>query len=234
MDNLITKLGEGLLQLIYPPVCSVCGDQLTVDSPIRNVCQKCLSSFQAISADFIREKILDRLSTSYLDELYILFEFDNNLQEIIHQIKYRKMDKMAYHFGVYCQKYIYPHLLNEEFLVLPVPLHPSRQKERGYNQSYHIARGLFYQQKPQVERDLFIRRRNTKSQTTLDRQERQENVQNAFEIHQPEKVKGKSVIIVDDVVTTGATINECARELKEIGVKTVIGLALATPREHLN
>ena len=234
MNNLITKLGEGLLQLIYPPICSVCGDQLTVDSPVRNVCQKCLSSFQTVSSDFIRKKILDRLSTSCLDELHILFEFDNNLQEIIHQIKYRKMDRMAYHFGVYCQQYLPPMVLNQEILVLPVPLHPSREKERGYNQSYHIARGLFYQQKPLVDKDLFIRRRDTKSQTTLDRQKRQENVQNAFEIRQPEKVKGKTVIIVDDVVTTGATINECARELKELGVKAVIGLALATPREHLN
>jgi ComF family protein len=234
MNNLITKLGEGLLQLIYPPVCSVCGKQLTSDSPVRNVCQQCLSSLQKVSADFIRGKILDRLSASYLDELYILFEFDNNLQEIIHQIKYRKMDRLAYHFGIYCQRYLPPQLFNREALVLPVPLHLSREKERGYNQSYHIAKGLFQDRLAPVERDLFIRRLNTKSQTTLDRQERHENVQNAFEIRQPEKILGKTVIIVDDVVTTGATINECARVLKEIGVKTAIGLALATPRGYIN
>jgi competence protein ComFC len=234
MKNVIPKLMEGFLQLIYPPVCNVCGEQFINDSPVPGICQKCLDSFQTISAGFVKERILNRLTSINLDTLHVLFEFDENLQQIIHSIKYRKMDRLAYGFGLYCQSHLPPALLAKDALVLPVPLHPSREKERGYNQSYHIARGLFHTQKQIIVRDLFTRRRNTKSQTTLDRQQRQNNVKDAFEIRNPEKVLSKTVIIVDDVVTTGATLNECAGNLKAFGVKEVIGLALAAPKEHFN
>jgi competence protein ComFC len=234
MKNVIPKLMEGFLQLIYPPVCNVCGEQFINDSPVPGICQKCLDSFQTISAGFVKERILNRLTSINLDTLHVLFEFDENLQQIIHSIKYRKMDRLAYGFGLYCQSHLPPALLAKDALVLPVPLHPSREKERGYNQSYHIARGLFHTQKQIIVRDLFTRRRNTKSQTTLDRQQRQNNVKDAFEIRNPEKVLSKTVIIVDDVVTTGATLNECAGNLKAFGVKEIIGLALATPKEHFN
>jgi predicted amidophosphoribosyltransferase len=160
MKNIIPKLMEGFLQLIYPPVCSICGEHLNNDSPVRGICQKCLDSFRTIPTSFVKERILDRLISVNLDILHVIFEFDENLQQIIHLIKYRKMDRLAYGFGIYCQSYLTPALLAKDALILPVPLHPSREKERGYNQSYHIAKWLFHLRKQSVARDLFIRRQN--------------------------------------------------------------------------
>ncbi len=116
---------------------------------------------------------------------------------------------------------------------LPVPLHPIRQKERGYNQSRFISKGIIRIHGGNLLELALIRRKNTVSQTNLDRQERQKNVHQAFHIRDGVEVSGKTIVLVDDVITTGATINECARVLKENGVEKVIALAVASPVDLL-
>lgn len=232
--NILSNLLEGILQLIYPPVCTLCQQELPDDSRFHFICNNCLNSCQRILPFFIQKNILDRLIPCHLDDLKVVFEFDERLQQIIHNIKYQKMSRLAFDFGVYCQSKLSDDLFDIEAIVLPVPLHPSREKERGYNQSYHLARGLFDAKNRSIKKDILIRKRNTQTQTELDRKERQENVHKAFEIQNPQMISGKRVIIVDDVVTTGATLNECACTLKTAGAKETVGVAIATPREHFN
>jgi ComF family protein len=171
-----------------------------------------------------------------MSDLTVAVQFDSVFQEIMHHIKYNKMGKLALAISKYCWHFFQDELtLEGNELVIPVPLHPVREKERGFNQSYLIAKGLFDNHNLPIRTDLIHRKKNTPSQTTLNRQERIENVYEAFEIRQREYIKDQKIILVDDVATTGATLNECARLLMIAGASRIMCVALATPvNENLN
>jgi ComF family protein len=117
--------------------------------------------------------------------------------------------------------------------ILPVPLHKIRQRQRGFNQSTVLAKSLSQHfQLPLLVKNL-IRIRPTDSQAGLKgRKERQKNVKNAFRVVNPDSLKDKHVILVDDVFTTGATVNECSKTLKKAGVKSVLVLTLSRAGFH--
>lgn len=124
-------------------------------------------------------------------------------------------------------------------LIVPVPLHPSRRRERGFNQSELLAVGLaraLGRQRagaaPQVAKDCLRRKRATPPQTGLSVAARRENLRGAFEVIKPDAIRGRSIVLVDDVMTTGATLSACARALKHAGAAQVMGftLARATPQ----
>jgi ComF family protein len=119
-------------------------------------------------------------------------------------------------------------------LIVPVPLHPSRRRERGFNQSELLAAGLVRALKrqsggalPRVAKACLHRKRATPPQTGLSVAARRENLRGAFEVAKPEEVRGRAVVLVDDVMTTGATLSACARALKRAGAMQVMGLTLA-------
>ena len=114
-------------------------------------------------------------------------------------------------------------------LVCPVPLHPRRQRERGFNQSELLARSLAAHFGAELAPHLLARVRDTAPQIDLPRAERQANVRGAFAVPKPEKAAGKSVLVVDDVFTTGATLRECARVLRRAGASRVLIFTLARP-----
>ncbi len=119
-------------------------------------------------------------------------------------------------------------------LIVPVPLHPSRRRERGFNQSELLAAGLVRALKrqsggdaPLVVKTCMHRKRATPPQTGLSVAARRENLRGAFEVAKPEEVRGRAIVLVDDVMTTGATLSACARALKRAGAAKVMGLTLA-------
>jgi ComF family protein len=119
-------------------------------------------------------------------------------------------------------------LANKELLVTGVPLHWRREWERGFNQADELARLVALYLNQEWRDDLLRKTRTTKPQMKLKAKERQENLVNAFELNgDKEEVKGRSILIVDDVWTTGATMRECAKVLKKAGAKNVWGLAVA-------
>jgi ComF family protein len=120
-------------------------------------------------------------------------------------------------------------LLQEVDLLLPVPLHPRRLKARGFNQALLLAQGL---SGPPLERQVIIRTRHTLPQIGLNPKERRDNVRGAFAVTHPEKVKRKTVLLVDDLYTTGATAKECARVLRKAGAKQVDVLTVARVRHE--
>jgi ComF family protein len=119
-------------------------------------------------------------------------------------------------------------------LIIPVPLHSSRRRERGFNQSELLATGLAHtlgkvkgKEAPRVETACFCRKRDTPPQTGLSVAGRRENLRGAFEVAKPATVRGRRIVLVDDVMTTGATLSACARTLKRAGAAQVMGITLA-------
>ena len=230
VPKIVKQSIEDILQLIFPPVCIVCKSTIwnKTDPPL--VCPKCLKSCKPVTREFIHAQILNRLEDCFLDELYVGLQFNETMQALIHHIKYMQMNGLAAKVALFAQRFIEEEISAEKIdIAFPVPLHPLREKERGYNQSAYIARGFFKQTGIIVRTDSLERNRPTQSQTKLNREERRSNVHNAFQLPRTETILGKTVALVDDVVTTGATINECARVLKVGGAVKVVGIALATP-----
>jgi competence protein ComFC len=228
----MSKWIEAFLAFIYPPVCLVCNSVYGVKSELKGVCSDCLSQIFPIGQAFVKTHILNRLDPSYLNNIFVCTQFNIPVQKIIHHIKYEKMNHLAFNAGCYMRRFLPPVLLEEKIdMATPVPLHPIRERERGYNQSWFIAQGILGLTTIELKENILKRRRNTLSQTNLTRKERQENVQNAFELSDKYTVQGKSVLLIDDVVTTGATLNEGAQHLKRMGAKKVFALALSTPME---
>jgi ComF family protein len=118
-------------------------------------------------------------------------------------------------------------LVREADLLAPVPLHPSRLRRRGFNQSLLLAQAF---PEAHLERELLIRVRPTPPQTGLNSKERRENVKGAFAVPRPELVKGKRILLIDDVFTTGATVRECAKVLRKAGANRVDILTVARVR----
>lgn len=158
-----------------------------------------------------------------------LFHEKNTIQLLIHKLKYEKMFLTGIFLGELLGDKI---LTRREFkidLILPVPLHSLKQAERGYNQSDFIAKGLNKKLKSKFDKTLLKRIRFTPSQTNFDSLERKENVREAFEIRNVKLIKGKNVCIVDDVITTGSTIKECAKILNENGAANIYAVSVALP-----
>jgi len=156
-----------------------------------------------------------------------IYEEDGPSGQAIKRFKYnRRLDMLpVMHYWLTrprCQE-----LVQDADLIAPVPLHPRRLKQRGFNQSLLLAQAF---PGVRLERELLTRVRHTPPQTGLNPKERRDNVRGAFNVPRPDLVKGKNVLLVDDVFTTGATVRECARGLRKAGAQQVDVLTVARVR----
>jgi len=162
------------------------------------------------------------------DYAYSLFRYEDDIIRLIHQLKFSEKISYARSLGELLLLMIRAELPNVKQLpdcLLPVPLHPARLRQRGFNQSIEIARIISRRLQIPIEYDAVIRQRKTTSQTGLDAQQRQKNIRDAFEV--ATEIKAKHILIIDDVMTTGATVNELARLLKKYNVTRVGVLSVA-------
>jgi ComF family protein len=202
----------GLMPL-EPPLCTCCGVMFKGRTGEDRLCGRCIESPPAFR--------MARAAVVY----------DRSMTAMIQRFKYRGKTHLAAPLGALLGAAFDSHWAGSEVdLVLPVPLHPRRLKKRGFNQSLLLIRELRRRGAvagAAVETDLLVRRRETASQSGLGRSERRENVSRAFDARHPEKIAGKSVLLVDDVITTGATADACARVLLENDATRVDVLAVA-------
>lgn len=167
----------------------------------------------------------------HFDFAVACWDYQPRIETLIHRIKYQGGRRLARYIGRLAGSAMTPVMsLFPDTVIIPVPLHPVRERERGYNQSRLLAEGLSESLSLPVEKRRLIRKKNTQTQTRLDAGERQKNVENVFALKKKAVKPGRRVMLVDDVVTTGATLNSCARALKEAGVSTVMGFSLARPQ----
>jgi ComF family protein len=148
--------------------------------------------------------------------------------EAVHQFKYANKSYLSDSLGpllaAFARRWLHP---IDGFRLMPVPLHHKRLRERGFNQSLLLARHVASSLGTELDYLSLRRTKHTRPQTGLDKDERRKNVRGAFEVVDPRPVKGRKIILVDDVATTGNTLNECARVLKRAGCEEIFCLVLA-------
>jgi len=221
-------LFNDLLDFLYPPICIVTSNKLPKSNSNNFVDDNILKSLTTID-----KHSLNQISAKLLcDKVISLFRFEDgsDLQTIIHHLKYTKMSKLGFVLGSLLASEL--STLDEigSYVLLPVPLHKLKEKERGYNQSEFIARGISKVLNIDVNVDLVKRTKYTQSQTKLNQTERELNVMDAFTLTNPQKSSHdvKNVIIIDDVITTGATINEVTKVLRnKTGINKIVAASIA-------
>lgn len=158
-------------------------------------------------------------------------EYKDGLRGLIHLLKYEAVTPVQAPLGAMLAEAIselLPACGNGKPLLVAVPLHKNRRRSRGFNQAELIARAARKRLRPELElADVLVRQRETISQVGLSREERIENMRDAFRVSDAARVKGRSVFVIDDVMTTGTTLSECARVLKQAGAERVWAATVA-------
>lgn len=222
-------LKDLFLNLIFPPKCIFCGVTLGHDAVVE-ACDQCRAGVVASHRKDIPPEELD-VEKAWCDRAMVAFEYDGPIRECIMNFKYHDKPSYGRTLGQMLIAAISGNLDMSRFdLVMGIPLHKSRMKERGYNQSELMANSIAALTGLPRGTGLVERVRNTSSQSLLTREQRRENMAAAFRVNRLDKVRGKSILLVDDVLTTGSTLNECSRVLKEAGAKEVVAVALASRR----
>lgn len=162
-------------------------------------------------------------------------EYASGLRDLIHLLKYDAVLPAARPLGkLLAQAIEQLRLRDVDALVVPVPLHSARRRERRFNQADLIARAALQHLPPQFELDrvALLRQRPTRSQVGLDREARIRNMHGAFRVTAPQRISGRTIIVVDDVMTTGTTVSECARVMKRAGAEKVFAATVARTLKH--
>lgn len=197
-----------------------------------HVCEDCWSSIRKVQRDLdlYRETRAKLLASGVIDDLAasFVFEKEGSFQHIAHALKYSGIQSLGIELGRRLGEVINMWDIRADALV-PIPLHKRKLRERGYNQAEMIARGVSTWTKIPVATRLVTRQRFTQSQTNLSLEERQKNVSDAFglNVSDSSEVRDKTFILIDDVITTGATIEACGRELRRAGASRIIAASSA-------
>lgn len=204
------------MQLVSHPLCSVCGRPFPNAAGDDHVCGPCLQREP-------RFKLARAWACYPREELE-----ENPLRQVVQKFKYGRKISLGKPLGRLlaegCQEFL---SACPAEVIVPVPLHPKRLRWRGFNQSVLLARQISRLYEIPLEPFILQRHRETPPQTQLNEAERRKNMRGAFSVHADHPMTGKNILLVDDVYTSGATVNECSRTLKKHGAKDVYVLTLA-------
>lgn len=221
-----------LLGLFFPNSCRLCGKTLHQQEEI--LCTTCF--YKLARTNFHNEKqnpVMDIFSGRlplYSATALLFFSKGGGTQQLIHKLKYKGHKEVGIYLGEMLGNQLEKsELFRDSEVIVPVPLHPRKQHKRGYNQSKMMAEGLASRMNARVVPDVLFRKVHSSTQTKKSRYERWENVKDIFELKNGHQLEGKHVLLVDDVITTGATLEACGRKLLEIpGIRlSIASLAYA-------
>jgi ComF family protein len=236
------RIAQGILDLLYPPQCEICGGQLLdTDRYICNACNTAIPVISSPRCPRCSRPIHTRNGSDQLCGVCRLqkrpavsrviagAEYPGSVQHLIHQFKYRRRQYLAPVLtDIICRNTDLPDVLTETDWLVPIPLHWTRTRWRGFNQAWNLARliGKRYGT-PVLSKGVFKRVRRTTPQVQLNVANRATNIKGAFKVCRPAVIDGKRLALVDDVLTTGSTAKECARTLRRAGAANVSLIVIA-------
>ena len=230
MMNWLISVADDIIGLFYPRICGGCDSHLLKHES--NLCLICLHKlpktyFWDYDVNPVEKLFWGRLEICSACT-FLHFEKENVVQHLMHRFKYEGKSGIGTELG---KAFAYilkdKHWFSDIDIIVPVPLHFSKEQRRGYNQSLYIAKGMAEVYEVKVWPSIITRVIASDSQTRKSRYQRVENVDDVFRIDNPSRLKGKTVLLVDDVITTGATLEAAGNQLLRAGVARLYVATLA-------
>jgi len=210
VERLLCSSCQEKIVLIFAPFCPICGLPFPNSPAGSHICSNCLEN------------------EPFYTKARAVVSFETIMMDAIHKFKYGRSIPTGEALSLFMAAFPFPDFDFTQYdLLIPVPLHIKKLRERGFNQSLLLAKALGKKYKLSVDFSSLKRSKFTLSQTGLSKSARGKNIKGAFVVKDQEKVSGKDIILIDDVFTTGATINECAQTLLKAGAHNVAALTLA-------
>lgn len=218
------RFWSDFVTLFFPNHCLGCSNSLYRGEEI--LCTRCIlelpkTKYHEEIDNTIKQRLSGRISLHYA-MAFLKFRKTGVVQHLLHQLKYNNHPEVGVRLGKLYGKDLMDTGFNNQFdLIIPIPLHKSRKRKRGYNQSAKFAEGLSQSLQIPWDENVVLRKTKTTTQTRKTKIERWENVKDVFVVHQPESIIGKRILLVDDIITTGATLEACGQYLLNEGCATL-------------
>ena len=229
----IINAGDDLLSLFFPNLCAGCRKPLVRGEKV--ICTLCIFHLPKTYFHQDSDNPLTRVFWGRVElegvAAYVYFQKGGTVQHLLHQLKYKGNKEIGVQMGrLYGMELNYSEIFKGVDTIIPVPLHPRKLRKRGYNQSLMFAEGLSAAMKKDLETRSLYRKSFSQTQTRKSRYSRWENVESIFAVRNPSRIAGKHLLLVDDVITTGATTEACAQALLQVpGVRvSVAAIAYAS------
>ena len=208
------------MDLFFPPICGICG-KLNKDG----LCNKCKIQLEKVAENDILKQDLEDM---YIKELIYIFKYEGIIRKLILDYKFHEKPYMYVCFVNFVLKNekIFEKLQSYD-TIIPVPISKKRMKERGYNQSLLIAKKLSREVKIPLQVNCLLKTKNIIEQSKLNKEQRKQNIQNVYELKNGEILNNKRILLIDDIYTTGSTVNECAKILQQARPEKIDVLVLA-------
>ena len=237
-----------ILDWLYPPTCIACRVILPLNQPARFICARCVFLFEQITAPTCNqcgspvETEVPRCSSCYGKTFHFTynrgaFPYDELIRDLMHEIKFRNKKRVAVGLGKLWADTLAEddsfllHMYEHDFTLVPLPMHKAKQRERGFNQAVVMAEELSQKLNIPME-EILLRTEDTPPQAGLHPKLRAENVRDVFAVRPDTGIREKNYILVDDIYTTGASLNECARTLKNAGANEIICITFAITEKN--
>ena len=240
---MLYRLLNGLRDLVYPKICLSCKNKLDKSKQDSFICQDCWSNIKRNVPPFChycgrRLKAANITKNICPDCIRKNFHFDSAfspcvytgvIKDLIHEFKYKNKDHLGLSLSKLMVEFIKEYNAPIDYVdfIIPIPLHKTKLREREFNQAEILSRHIAKEFRKCVLTDVLLRTRETKTQADLEMAERILNVRDSFSVTKHEQIRRKNILLVDDVLTTGATSSEAAKALKNAGANIVFVLTLA-------
>lgn len=237
------NLFQGLADIIYPRVCLACKNKITESSVDKLICPACWSKIRKnlppfchrcgrqLKPPYLTKNICSKCLKKdlHFDRAFSPCIYEGTTKELIHSFKYNNRDHLGQALSNLMVEFIKEYNLAIDVIdyIVPVPLYKTRLREREFNQAQVLSKHIAEEFDKKTSQDILIRNRYTKTQTELETTERYKNVKGSFTVQNEQLIKDKNILLIDDVLTTGATTSEASFALKLAGANIVFVLTLA-------
>ncbi len=224
LNSIFKSIRHKIIRTVYPHdmACVLCSSEVDVQ-PEYGMCELCMAGLSMASG-----KVEFDYDNCYFDSAVAPFYYRTPIKELIHKFKYSNHRYISKSLARFMVDSINEMAWTGFDVAVPVPLHGGREKKRGFNQAALLAMETAKYLEIDFDQNVLMRVKDTKSQTLLDKDGRRQNVEDAFVLQEGKTVKDRKILLFDDVITSGATVNACAKTLREAGAKSVFVVSACT------